>query len=191
MYRARSPEPEHRSPVRADWLAASELLPRGSARGGDAAESAPDAIDRRGVYPSSLLRQPQDVRVVAAARLWSQPQAGATAAAHDGAGVGGAQAQHEPPGAGAQDLPVPAARGADRPSRSGVVCRHYLHSSGPRVCVPHRRDGLVQPLRARLGGIGDHGGGVLRQCPAERPAPSWTPADLQHRPGPRSSPASA
>jgi len=86
--------------------------------------------------------------------------------AQDGACVGGTEAQHQPPGPGAQDLSAPTAGSADRAYRPGVVRGHHLHPPGPRVCVPHGRDGLVQPLRARLGCVGYHGGGVLRQCPS-------------------------
>ena len=39
---------------------------------------------------------------------------------------------------------------------SGVVYGHHLHPSGPGVCIPHGRDGLVQPLRALVGGVRDH-----------------------------------
>lgn len=59
------------------------------------------------------------------------------------------------------------------------MCGHHPPTPGQCVRVSPCGDELAQPLRARLGGLGDPGRGVLRQCPGEGPAPSWAPGDYQ------------
>jgi putative transposase len=61
----------------------------------------------------------------------------------------------------AHDLSVPAEGGEDDARESGVEHGHHLHSDGARFCVPGGGDGLVQPVRAELGVVVDHGTGLL------------------------------
>ncbi len=160
MRRARSSELEHQAPVRAHWLTPGELLPGAGGRRGDGGESGADAADRRGVHASSVLRQPPATQLAATVRTQGQPQTGSAVDAQDGLGFGGAEAQHQPPGASAQGLPLPAAGVADHAAEPGVVRGHHLHPPGQGVRLSDGRDGLAQLLRARLGGLGDPGRGL-------------------------------
>ena len=66
MHRAGSSQAEHQTPVRADRTVAGQLLPGEAGGWGDCGELGANVVDRRGVYPSSVLpekaRLPDDDR---------------------------------------------------------------------------------------------------------------------------------
>ena len=78
--------------------------------------------------------------------------------------------RHQPAPPGAQDLPLPAARGGGGAPQPGLEHRHHLHPPGAWLCLPGGHHRLVRPSGARLADLQHPGGGVLRGLPGGRPA---------------------
>ena len=74
------------------------------------------------------------------------------------------EAESESSGSRSRDLSVPAPRCHRQPAQPGLEHRYYLHSDALGLSVPGGHYGLVQPLRAELGSLQYHGGGLLPVC---------------------------
>ena len=87
------------------------------------------------------------------------------------------------PGQGSQGLPL-FAEGAHRgASQSGVGGRHLLPPDGPRVSLPGRGHGLVQPQGARLAAVQCPPRRLLRRGGGGRARTLRESGEIQHRPG--------
>ena len=100
--------------------------------------------------------------------LADQSQAGAAADAPDGDRGARAEAAHDEAGAGAQDLPVSAARTGDRPAEPGVGGRHHLHPDRARLPLPGGDHRLGEPGGAGVAAVEHDGRLVLRRRRSRR-----------------------
>src|SRR3546814_6306371 len=104
--------------------------------------------------PGGAVRgQPDAARHAAGRRRGDRPRPGGDADAADGDLRTVPAAEHLEAGAGAPDLPVPAARGVGRSAEPGLGDGHHLHSDGPRLRVPGGGDRLVQPAGAVVAAV--------------------------------------
>ena len=90
---------------------------------------------------------------------------------------------HDQAGAGAQDLPVSAARPGDRPAQPGLGGRHHLHPDRARLPLPGRDHGLGEPGGAGVAAVEHDGRRVLRRGAGGGAGALRHAGDLQHRPG--------
>src|SRR5580658_8495747 len=131
MDRSKTSALEHSAAVRTAGSAALDLvLPAAAGERGEPA-SAPPA--RPVVSEASVFRQPQN-----GLRPGSEPQAHPATDAHSGHRSPLSQTEPEPPGAGAPDLPLPAARRGNPPAQPCLEHRYYLHSDARRLPVSGR-----------------------------------------------------
>jgi hypothetical protein len=179
MGRSHQSESEHRASVPAGRLESCRAVLRTHTR--KRRESAGDAAARRAVPANSVLRDPADDGLARAAGVSGQPQAGGPAAAGDGLGSYLSETEAVATRAGTQDLPVSAARSGRHSTQPGMVDGYYLCAAAPWICLSGSGHGLVQPIRAGLGGVRNDGFELL--CDGPRVGPAGADArDLQLRP---------
>src|SRR3546814_5411394 len=126
-----------------------------SAATGAGGRSRGDAAAGRAAPGGAVRGQPDAARHAAGRRRGDRPRPGGDADAADGDLRTVPAAEHLEAGAGAPDLPVPAARGVGRSAEPGLGDGHHLHSDGPRLRVPGGGDRLVQPAGAVVAAV-DH-----------------------------------
>src|SRR5512144_869915 len=95
--------------------------------------SGADAPARCALPGGAVLRLAAHGRGAAARRRPGRSPSGAPADASDGLGGAGAQAGHQPAGAGPSDLSLLIARADDRAAKPSVGRRHHLYPDGPRL----------------------------------------------------------
>ena len=99
---------------RSGWLLRGE--------GGERIEPSVDALDRRAVFAHAVVRLAADGAALAASGPRCRPRAGAAADADDRFASRGAAAEHVPPGAGTQGVPVSALQSRCRAPEPCLVC---------------------------------------------------------------------
>ena len=82
---------------------------------------------------------------------------------------------HDEAGAGAQDLPVSAARHGGRAAEPGLGDGHHVHPDGEGLCLSRRGARLVLAARAVVAGVDHDGGLVLRRGAGGRSGRAWKP----------------
>ena len=98
----------------------------------------------------------------------------------DGHRCAGTEAAHDEAGAGAQDLPVSAARDDDRPAQPGVGGGYHLRADRARVPVPGGDHRLGEPGGAGVAAV-EHDGRIVLRVGAGGGAGALRAAgDLQH-----------
>src|SRR5271155_4262233 len=122
--------------------ALGDLPPQARRRGG---RSGGDAPHRRTASRTSVLRLAANDLRTQQGRPWGQPQAGAAADAGDGDRGAGSAPRHEQSRAGAQDIPLPAARPEDCRAEPRVGGRRDLHPDGVRLPLSGGDHRLGQP----------------------------------------------
>ena len=127
-----------------------------------AGEPGADAPHRPAVLEDAILRLAAHDVVAQHARALRQPQTCREADAGDGITGGRTGSAHEQTTPGARQTPVFTAWNGDRRAVPGVERGHHLHPDAARLHVPRGRHRLVQPLRARLGRVQQHGERLLR-----------------------------
>ena len=121
-----------------------------------------DAAHRRAVSPDAVLRCAAHDVAAQPGRLRREPQARRTADERDGPTGDAAGSAHEPAANRARKVPVFTGRNEDLRAMRGVEFGHHVHSHAARIHVPRCGDGLVQPLRDRVGPFQQYGKRVLR-----------------------------
>src|SRR5581483_1626452 len=150
MDRSTTSAPDGAAAMRTTERAALDfLLP---AAAGEPREPASAAKALRAVLGLPVLRQPSDGRHVG-----GRPHTHSAVHARVGDRGPLSQTESEPPGAGARDLPVLAARRLDRAAQPSLEHRYYVPSDAWRLPLPGGGHGLVQPLRTQLGTLQYHG----------------------------------
>ena len=138
--------------------------------------------DRQTVYEQAVLRISAHHTRLAKARVLRKSQARCATNAGDGIAGGLARSAHEQTASRTQNIPVFIAQYGDSFAGRSVVFRHYLHPNAARIYVSHGRNGLVQPLRNRMGIVQHFGVRFLRpyteECFRKR-----TARHFQHRSG--------
>jgi len=124
-------------------------------------EPGPDASSGRGIHAAPVLWRSADAPVSCPARVQSQSKAGEAASSKNGAGSHLCKAPIVKAGTRASDLSLSAARHADCAAKSSLGERYHLYPATPWLCVSCCDHGLVQPLCARLGIIGQPGHELL------------------------------
>lgn len=147
-----------------------------------AREPGADAAHRRAVSEDAVLRCAAHDVVAERTGPWGEPQAGGAADAGNGIAGHGARSPHQQAASGAREIPVFIARSGDLHAPGSVVCGHHVCAHGAWIHVSGGRDGLVQPLRARLGGVQQSGERFLRDG-AQTGVKEGASRHLQHRPG--------
>ena len=123
-------------------------------------QSETDAPDRQAAYGIPFRGQPD----VAGANYTGRLFCGSATRRHADEADGGrgaiSQAKHIEAGAGAQDIPLLAAKPAGNPAQPGLGDGHHLYSHGAWLHLPCRRVGLVHASGAVVAGV-DHAGARL------------------------------
>src|SRR5271156_2332528 len=153
------------------------------AEGRERREPAPDAADRRAVYPDAIFRKPPDGGLAAKEKKAArESQTGRAVNGGDRSGGRVPEAQIEPARRRSQDLSVLAQRRESGTRQPGLEHRYYVHPHDARLLLPGGGDGLAQPVRAQLGPVVDDGTGLLPGSVVERVAESAA-GNLQQRSG--------
>jgi hypothetical protein len=124
-------------------------------------EPGPDASSGRGIHPAPFLWRSTNAFVSYSARVHGQSKAGEAASPKNGVGSHLCKAPIVKAGTRSSDLSLPAARPADCAAKSSLGERYHLYPVTPWLCVSCGDHGLVQPLCARLGIIGQSGHELL------------------------------
>ena len=149
----------------------------------------PDGRDRPAVPGDALLWVQADEGLAGSAGEAGEPEAGAAADARHGVAGHLPAAWHQPKGAGAPGLSLPAAERENHPAQPSMGRGHHLPAHGPGVPLPGGGDGLAQPVRAGLAAVqyprsgsgAGSGGWLLRRGAGGSPG-SGTARGVQHRP---------
>lgn len=145
-------------------------------------EPRPDAAYRQAVSEEAVLRRAADDVVAQRAGLWCESQTRGALDAPDGAAGDLARSAHEHAAPRTSNLPVFIAWNGDSCAEPGVVRGPDVRGDAPRLHVPDGGDGLVQPVRHRMGRIQQHGERFLRGG-VETRAEQGLSRNLQHRSG--------
>src|SRR6186713_1047012 len=156
---SRRSQTEHSRTMPPDWGFALGVLLRAGA--GDRGKSRADATARRAVSAHSVLGCGEHDLVAEPAGLAGESQTCETPAAGDGAGSDLCQAAIIDSSARASHLSVLAPRRGDRSPGSLLGGRYNVYPAARRIRLSGGDHGLVQPIRAQLGGIGVDGDVVL------------------------------
>src|SRR5215207_8144233 len=153
MDRAWASRRQHPAAMRVAGAEPFELVP--GAGGRDAGEPGLYAADRRGIPAASRVRLASDDGLVGPAGARGESQTYPASDAEDGSGGDLRQAAVVAAGPGGADLPVFAAECGDRAPEPGVEHGHYLRAVAGRFYVSDGSAGLVQPIRAVVGAVGE------------------------------------
>jgi hypothetical protein len=145
-------------------------------------EPGTDAPSGRRIHEASVFRSSTDASVSCQKRLQSQSQAGKTAAQKHGIGSYLCKTAALKTGARTSDLSLSFTQPADRTPQSSMGHRYNIYPVATGLCVSDSDHGLVQPLRAFLGIVGQPGRKLLYYGAAMGIKNSKA-GDLQHGPG--------
>ena len=140
------------------------------------------APDRRGVHQNPGLWIPPDDRLAQNRGACGQSQADPSSDAAHGPGGDLSQALPVEEEQGPRDLPLSSEECGHYPTESGLQHGYHLHPSKEGLCLSHGHYRLVLAVCPGLGGLGDHGCGILLLHALPGPDEGRS-RDLQHGPG--------
>jgi hypothetical protein len=127
--------------------------------------SAPEAMAGCARHARPLVWGAAPDRLAAATGLCGQGQAGATRVAAEGMNGRISPTTPEPTGCRGPAVSLCTDRDDDGSVRPRLVDGDHLRETGPGLCVPRGQHGLVEPLCAVVGGVGDLGPPLWRISP--------------------------
>lgn len=179
MDRTLKREYQHRATVRTVGTVSLEpVLPGKRAQ---PAESVADAVDRRAIYETTVLRLAQDYRLAAQARAPGESQASRTVDAGDGASGDLPETSTITASSRTSNLSILASRCTDSTTQPGLEYRHHLHPTSGWIPLFGCNYGLVQSLCTGVGSINNAGYEFLRFSVGMGSCQRSSAGDLQHR----------
>jgi len=141
-----------------------------------------DAPSGRRIHEASIFRSSKDASVSCQTRLQSQSQAGKTASQNHGIGSYLCKTAAVKTGTRTSNLSLSFTQPANRTPQSSMGNRYNLYPVAPGICVSDSDHGLVQPLCAFLGIVGQPGRKLLCHGTAMG-IKNRKAGNLQHGPG--------
>ena len=171
---------EHGAAVSVDESFAVRVVLRTARR--ERTELGTDAALGRAVHQHAILRCAQNDRRAQETGLRRQSETSPAITAADGTGSDLSETKTIHARLWPSHLPIPVTQRRDHSAESSLVERYNVYPAAKRFHLSGGGDGLVQPVRAQLGDIDEHGCGILL-LGAGMGATSRPSRNLQHRSG--------